>query len=215
MLALDHIVIGGSNAVVESAAYSRKHTIKVLQGGTHTEWGTYNYLSYFSNNCYLEWLDICDYQIAKQTSNPLIKHLRYQVDKKRSGPFQFALRTDNMDSYMDHFLKNNISYKGPYYGSRATPNDGNISWRMLFPSYDHTKETLPFLIEWDTPMRERITPSVVNAEAIQTLTFTSCDKAHFAAIYKLMFNKWNRNSLLLSNATLQFSDKGELHYTLV
>ncbi|MGM8366019.1 VOC family protein [Virgibacillus sp. W0181] len=215
MLALDHIVIGGTDAAKASAEYSNIYTVKAVRGGDHENWGTYNYLAYFSNNSYLEWLDISDDQTAKESTNPLIRHLVYQVESNQSGPFQFALRTNDINKYINHFNMENIPYEGPFFGRRARPNGSSITWKMLFPSYDHTKEILPFLIEWDQPIHERVDPSIVNAQAIEKVSFGAYDRMKFAHIYRVKFKKMYKSSMPLRNTKFNFKDKNDLGFTLV
>src|SRR5699024_1051550 len=151
MLALDHVVIAGNDAETASAQYGNQFTIKAVKGGEHTNWGTYNYLAYFSNDSYLEWLGISDLAKATDTDNPLIQHLVFMIENDLPGPFQFALRTNELNSYISHFDKENISYTGPVSGERIKPDGTALKWRMLFPHYDHSEEILPFLIEWENP----------------------------------------------------------------
>ncbi|MGM8213281.1 VOC family protein [Virgibacillus sp. W0430] len=215
MLALDHIVFGGKNAATSSLEYSKSFSVKAFKGGTHVDWGTYNYLAYFSNNSYLEWLDIYDYDVANQSDNPLIQHLLYQIASNQTGPFQFALRTNNLEKYVNHFIKKGIRYNGPFYGSRTRPNGIKLNWKMLFPAYDYTTEILPFLIEWDRPFNERVDVSVLNAQAIESLSFGAYDKEKFSHIYRLKFKKIYSNTLPLTNAAFHFNTDSRLDYTII
>src|SRR5690625_2503809 len=113
MLALDHIVFAGKVIEKASTAYSEKYALKTIRGGEHTNWGTYNYLAHFSNNCYIEWLGIYDEEKAYESDNPLIKHLIYMLEKNMVGQFQFALRTNKLDEYVSQFQKNDIPFVGP------------------------------------------------------------------------------------------------------
>src|SRR5699024_9298724 len=56
ILAQDHIVISGTNVEQASEQYGKQLSIKAVKVGEHENWGTYNYLAYFSNSCYIEWL---------------------------------------------------------------------------------------------------------------------------------------------------------------
>src|SRR5690625_6775684 len=72
MLELDHIVIATPDMDESISQYGNKFAIKAIKGGEHEAWGTYNYLSFFSNNGYLEFLGIDDLEKAKDAENPLI-----------------------------------------------------------------------------------------------------------------------------------------------
>src|SRR5699024_5264738 len=210
MLALDHVVFAGNNIEAMSATYGDKFNLKAVFGGHHKAWGTYNYLAYLSNNAYLEWLGIADEKIANQSDSPLIKHLTYHLRNKQAGLFQFALQTDELDDYINHFEKNKIPFTGPYDGKRELSNGKTITWRMLFPTYDHTVETLPFLIEWDQPESERVNVSLVNSSAITKMEFSGVDLDRFLHIYKIPFKKRLRNSVRLKNTLLTFKEEGEI-----
>ncbi|WP_217587354.1 VOC family protein [Lentibacillus saliphilus] len=214
MLALDHIVIAGKNAEDASLKYGNQFSIKAIKGGNHTNWGTYNYLSFFANTSYLEWLGIHDEATAKQTDNPLIRHLVHVLENGQTGPFQVALRTKQMDKMVSHFNAHSIPYKGPYSGQRKRPDGSLLSWRMLFPEYDHTKEVLPFLIEWGSPRDYQTATSLLNPQAITKVNFGWYDKDSFAHIYQLKPRKLF-NHLPLSNTKLYFTQDEQLTFDLV
>src|SRR5690625_1084009 len=136
MLALDHIVFAGENIEKESAIYSEKYALKTIRGGEHMNWGTYNYLAHFSDNCYIEWLGIYDEVKAQQSDNPLIKHLVYALAQNTLGQYQFALRTNKLVEYVNHFKKIDIPFIGPVQGKRIKP-DGEKGALLL---YGHTFE---------------------------------------------------------------------------
>lgn len=214
MLALDHLVFAGQDIKAMSAAYGSEFNLKAVFGGHHEAWGTYNYLAYFSNNAYIEWLAINSETVANQSDSPLIKHLTYQLKNKQAGLFQFALQTNDLDSFFTHFTENDIPYTGPFQGKRKLANGKTITWRMLFPTYDHTTETLPFLIEWDQPESDRVNVGLVNSSAITKFEFSGTSLEKFLHIYNLPGKKRLRNSVRLKNTTLTFKDAGELELTI-
>ncbi|MUV38480.1 hypothetical protein JNUCC1_02318 [Lentibacillus sp. JNUCC-1] len=214
MLALDHIVIAGKNAEDASSRYGNQFSIKAIKGGEHTNWGTYNYLSFFANTSYMEWLGIQDKETARASDNPLIQHLVHMLDHDRPGPFQVALRTKQMDKLIDHFEKQNIPYQGPFSGEREKPDGSMLKWRMLFPEYDYTKEMLPFLIEWGSPADYQASTSLLNPQAITKINMGWFDKDTFARIYNLKPRKLY-NHLPLANTKLYFPQDGQLTFDLV
>lgn len=214
MLALDHFIYAGHDIESLSTEYSSKLNFKAVYGGQHEKWGTYNYLAYFSNNAYIEWLGIENEHLASQSDLPLIKHLIHQLNNKQYGLFQFALRTDDLNAYISHFDKNKIPYTGPYNGKRTLSNGKIITWRMLFPTYDYTKETLPFLIEWDQAENERVNVSLINANALTKIIFSGTSLENFLFIYNLPFKKRIRQSVRLKNTTLAFRETGKLDLTI-
>ncbi|MEI3612973.1 VOC family protein [Pseudogracilibacillus sp. SO30301A] len=208
MLSLDHIVISGKNLL----AASKKHEdILTIKGGEHQNWGTHNYLGYFANGSYLEWLGINNKTVAHQSDNPLIQHLVYLLDAGREEVFQFALQAD-IDTFVAHFEKAKINYVGPLAGRRTKPDGETLTWRMLFPTYDFTKETLPFLIEWNQSEAERIDASIVNNKRIKVIHFGGTTIERFAQIYQL--NQGENNKLILENVEIIFNKTEKFHFEI-
>lgn len=214
MLALDHVVFAGEDIEAMSTAYGNQFNLKAVLGGRHENWGTYNYLAYLSNNTYLEWLGIDDESVANQSDSPLIQHLIYHLENKQVGLFQFALQTDDLESYVTHFNENDIPYSGPFNGQRELTSGITITWRMLFPTYDHTSETLPFLIEWDQPEHERVNVGLVNPSAITKVDFSGTTLDRFLHIYNIVGKKRLRNSVRLKNTTLAFKEDVGIDLTI-
>jgi len=214
MLALDHIVFAGKVIEEASAAYSEKYALKTIRGGEHTNWGTYNYLAHFSNNCYIEWLGVYDMEKAQQSDNPLINHLVYVLEQNMLGQFQIALRTNKLEEYINHFNKNDIPFIGPVQGRRTKPDGEELTWSMLFPTYDHTKEMLPFLIEWDQPEEERMDVSLMNSPSITTIRYGGVPMERFLHLYNLPFKKRIINKLSLQNCKIIFTDDKQLQIEL-
>ncbi|MDY0406910.1 VOC family protein [Virgibacillus sp. 179-BFC.A HS] len=204
MLALDHIVISGKNAKSASSNYGRQFSIKAIKGGEHKNWGTYNYLAYFSNESYIEWLGVSDESKLKTADNPLIHHL-FSVLEENKEPiaFQFALRTNEMDDYVTHFKQNNIPFTGPVDGRRTRPDGTELKWRMLFPTFDYKAELLPFLIEWETP---NTAFSLSNPQAITRIDLAGISKERFAEVYRLKSRRIYKNFLPLQNTKIYFRD---------
>ncbi|HLR55037.1 MAG TPA: VOC family protein [Pseudogracilibacillus sp.] len=210
MLYLDHVIWTGQDIEGISAKYGADFQVKSVKGGEHEDWGTFNYLTFFSNSCYMEWLGVRDVNKAKQLDHPLIQHLMYTLEHKQNGPFQFALRTDRMNDYIKHFTEKGIPFKGPFHGHRTQPNGNTLSWKMLFPTYDFTKgETLPFLIEWDQPESERIEVSLINNQAVTNLHFGGITRQRFQEIYNLTPRKM-LNTKVLRNVKVTFHEEKHL-----
>lgn len=197
MLALDHIVISANNPQQAAKDFGKKHEVTIIEGGKHANWGTYNYLAYFQNGCYIEWIGLFDKKIAVQSDNPLIEQLVKVLDDNIEGPFQYALRTDEMDTYTDHFQMSAIPYIGPIPGSRKRPDGSLLEWRMLFPKSN--MEQLPFLIEWGDIKNTPQGNSLINQQQIYEISSTISDLNQFKTIFQ--------TDLRLKNAKLNLSDK--------
>lgn len=214
MLELDHIVIATPNMDDYIANYGNQFAIKAIKGGEHADWGTYNFLSFFSNNGYLEFLGIDDIETAKVSENPLIQHLVYATEEELFGPFQFALRTRQLDRYITHFENNDIPYSGPFPGERIKPDGTALRWRMLFPAYDYKQEMLPFLIEWEDPSIVFSEANLSNAQSITKIKYNGLTKETFAHIYNLKPRKLNKNQLALFNSKIFFDTEENLRFEL-
>lgn len=207
MLYLDHIIWTGDDIETVSEKYGSEFAVKSVKGGEHEAWGTYNYLTFFSNSCYIEWLGVRDRYKASQLDHPLIQHLLHTLERKEQGPFQFALRTDKIEAYVEHFTRNSIPFHGPFEGYRKKPNGQLLSWRMLFPAYDFTnQEVLPFLIEWDQPENERIEASLINHQTINAIHYSGTTKERFKEIYQLPTKRRTGKNRLLRNTKIHFHD---------
>lgn len=196
MLALDHIILAAIDPKQAANDFAKKHGVTVLEGGKHENWGTYNYLAYFSNDCYLEWLGIFDQNIAAQSDNPLIMQLARALHKDAEGPLQFALRTDEMDDYLDHFDETAIPYTGPIAGNRNRPDGSLLEWRMLFP--ENKKARYPFLIEWGKVKNVPRDSTLINEQQIDSLYPVITNSNAFENIFQ--------TDIQLKNVQLKTSD---------
>lgn len=215
MLELDHIVFAGKDIVEASAAYGDKFKVIAIKGGEHEEWGTYNYLAYMLNDCYVEWLGVRDFDRVKLSDVPLIQHLAHLLEQDVQGPFQFALRTDRLDDYIKHFTKNDIPFTGPFSAERIEPDGTKLSWRMLFPSYDYTREMLPFLVEWDQPLEKRVDQTLVNTKTITQIDYGGAGEERFKNIYDIFNKKRLMSRSLLKNTKLTFTNSGFLTFNII
>lgn len=207
MLYLDHIIWTGDNIEKVSNQYGKDFAVKSVKGGEHEDWGTFNYLTHMSNNCYLEWLGIRDMKRAEMQEMPLIQHLTYALNNGIHGPFQFALRTNKINAYIDHFKQNDIPFTGPFVGERRKPNGQLLSWRMVFPHGDYKNgEVIPFLIEWDQPEHKRVDVSLINHQAITDIYLSGVTKDRFSHIFHLPNKKLGGNKIKLPNTRIHFTD---------
>lgn len=207
MLALDHIVI---------AARTRADVcldgIRAVRGGVHGDWGTSNELAFLNNHCYVEWLFIDDVKKAAASDNPLIEHVVFELDVlQRTGAFQLALRTEQMDAFINRFEEQNIAYLGPFAGARQKPDGTLLSWKMLFPLYDRNEETLPFLIQWDQPEHEPINTSHINNKQLTDVYLGTVTAERMAEVYGLEAS----NKIKLANCTLHITKDGAISFTIV
>ncbi|WP_197046661.1 VOC family protein [Oceanobacillus salinisoli] len=198
MLALDHIVIATRDPKQAAEDFANEHAVQTIKGGKHENWGTYNYLAYFSNNSYIEWLGIFDEETAKISDNPLIQQLVASFEDNKEGMIQFALRTHFMDDFVDYYNDQRFSYKGPIPGKRIKPDGTLLEWCMLFPS---TTSNLPFIIEWGNGKNIPDDKNLINTKKI--ISIHTLGKDVLEKVYQLNFSN---NYASLENSSLKISD---------
>ncbi|GAB4075061.1 hypothetical protein GCM10028778_25640 [Barrientosiimonas marina] len=200
MLAIDHIVIAAKNPEKAAERFAQDHGVTITEGGKHTSWGTYNYLAFFRNDCYIEWLGIFDEATAARADNPLVHLLFQRLAEGQEGPIQYALRTQDMDDAVENLKQAGMPYTGPIPGSRSRPDGSLLEWQMLFPEAE--MEILPFLIEWSDGSNTPEDSGLINNKTIRKLAVPVTDLNTFSAIYQITFNDHIAH---LENADLQHS----------
>ncbi|CDO04095.1 hypothetical protein BN988_02637 [Oceanobacillus picturae] len=208
MLAIDHIVITAHDPKNAAEIFGEKHGITVVKGGEHEQWGTHNYLSYFANNCYIEWIGLFDKQLASQSNNPLIKQVVKALEENEEKPIQYALRTEDMAQFEANFRKNAIPYHGPVAAGRTRPDGTALSWEMLFPE---PAAKLPFLIEWEST-NIPADKTLVNEQELTQLEIpspyqTDVEKALHLPIFNHQYQAKNGKILFHSEKEIQFTLK--------
>lgn len=209
MLALDHLVIAARDPKEAAEQFGKKNDVITMKGGKHENWGTYNYLAYFSNQCYIEWIGMFDKDKALRSDNPLIKELTRVLEHHDEYAYQFALRTLDMDNFVTHFKDSSISFVGPIEGSRKKPDGSNLEWRMLFPTID-SKHLQPFLIEWGKTNVIPDEQQLINQKQIQAMTYHHDELEHFVHIYK---TTKTGDQIQLENTVLLSSNQITSRYT--
>ncbi|WP_010529391.1 VOC family protein [Lentibacillus jeotgali] len=207
MLAIDHIVVAARDPEKAAKDFGKKHDITVTEGGRHANWGTYNFLAYFRNECYIEWIGIFDETTAARSENPLIHLLSRELAEGHEGPIQLAFRTEQMDKDVKNLQNLNVPYTGPIPGSRKRPNGSLLEWRMLFAEAE--RQVLPFHIEWGKVKNTSQDPKQINDKAISAVSVSATDIDTFASIYQLHFEN---QTAQLKNAELKISD--ELRFSI-
>jgi hypothetical protein len=209
MLALDHLVIASANPEEDAQQFVEEHGVLVIEGGKHEEWGTYNFLSYFKNNCYIEWIGVFDEDLAKNSHNPLIQQTVQALEDGDGEPklITYALRTQNMDHYIRHFESNHFDYQGPFPGSRTKADGSTLSWSMLFPE---EATSLPFLIEWGSGVNLPVDETKINPNELITIEVPDEEE-----VYQRVFQMEAKNKAFsLENSTLILQGGTELHFKL-
>lgn len=131
--------------------------IRVVHGGRHESWGTYNTLSYFDLS-YIEFLGIEQLSIAEQhEENRLITQIVQQLAKEnREGPAKIAIRTDRINELATKLRKERFTVHGPLPGKRVTASGEEIKWNLLFIEDQPNQLSFPFFIQWEKSDEERL-----------------------------------------------------------
>lgn len=207
MLAIDHIVIASKNPEQDAKEFEEKFGVKIVSGGKHTNWGTYNYLSFFKNNSYLEWLGVYDEDLAKKSDNPLIQRLIHFLDEGKTGPVTYALRTKDMNHELEHLKKHSTPFVGPLPGARKREDGSTLGWRMLFPSKG---KNLPFFIEWGDRINLPNDKAMINSEKITTVRVPGIMDA-YTAVFKF---ESHEKTMQLENGKLEFTNNPKLDFSI-
>ncbi|MCG5104814.1 VOC family protein [Oceanobacillus alkalisoli] len=199
MLAIDHLVVVSEDPEKDAQQFVEQHNVIAIEGGRHEKWGTYNFLSYFQNDSYIEWLGVFDEALARKSNLPLVKKAVEFLDQGKRGPLTFALRTEHLDKYLNNFEEKNIPYGGPYPGMRKRLDGSTLSWRMLFPE---KSANLPFLIEWGSVANKPDDAAKINPANLGEITIPGD-----SAIYKDVFQLTEKDyTVQLENGKLRFTN---------
>jgi Glyoxalase-like domain len=124
------------------------HGLKVFMGGSHTNWGTYNALSYFGL-CYIEFLGIENLNLAKQVEEPILfvkDCLELLPDHEVFG--RVALRTDDIEKAAQLLKEESLAVSDIFEGKRRNAQGQLIEWKMLMLEGDFEGLLYPFIIQW-------------------------------------------------------------------
>ncbi|AIQ11620.1 VOC family protein [Paenibacillus durus] len=139
----------------------REHGLVAFKGGSHTEWGTYNSLSYFGLT-YIEFLGIENLELAKATEHNRVVKDAVDVLPEHEVLSRFVIRTDDIEE-MAASLKAAGLKLSPIMDGKRLDNTGRlIEWRMMTIDGDFGGLVYPFIIQWkgtDAERLERLTAS--------------------------------------------------------
>lgn len=153
-LKFDHIIhyVDG----IESIEFPHQY-IQAIQGGKHTQLGTYNQLSYIDLH-YIEWIDVFDAALARSYAQTEEGRLSFANTFKdghvQEGFKRICLRTQNIDSVKTHLEQFDLDIIGPIEMSRTKPDGTTIQWQLLYLD-DKQELNLPFIIQWGESDEER------------------------------------------------------------
>ncbi|MBY9080464.1 VOC family protein [Paenibacillus sp. HN-1] len=133
----------------------REHGLVAFRGGSHTDWGTYNSLSYFGLT-YIEFLGIENLELAKST-----EHNRVVKDAVDTLPghevlSRVVIRTDDIEEMRASLDAAGLSLSPIMDGKRLDNKGRLIEWRMMTIDGDFGGLVYPFIIQWKGSDDERL-----------------------------------------------------------
>ncbi|MCI0767827.1 VOC family protein [Bacillus sp. TL12] len=225
MLAFDHLVHAVRCMPKEAEKQMKELGFHTVQGGEHTNWGTWNSLCYFDLS-YIEFLAVQHEDKAKQADNPLVQEAVTKL-QDAEGMLQIALRTDHIEELAVKLVEKGLQVKGPFEGKRMR-NDGHlIEWKMLFVKQEGSSPKLPFFIQWQESDEDRrldlqevgvIAPHRNDVTEMQTIYYAVKNVRETVERWKEIFEvqvsssevhkEWNAicQSVLLENVKIQFCE---------
>ncbi|NGQ93579.1 VOC family protein [Brevibacillus sp. SYP-B805] len=151
--AFDHLV-HFVNDPKRAAQLMRESGLHAVEGGRHTQWGSYNSLCYFDLS-YIEFLGLDNPGLAKQVAdNDLIRQATRELPA-REGLARIAIRTGNIDEAAERIRVLGFRVTGPFPGSRTRDDGTVINWSMFFIRDEGSELPLPFVIQWGQSDQER------------------------------------------------------------
>ncbi|MED0960984.1 VOC family protein [Bacillus paramycoides] len=153
MLAFDHLVHAVHCTPEEAAKQMQSLGFHTVQGGQHTNWGTWNSLCYFDLS-YIEFLAVQHEEKAKEAENPLVQETVVKL-QNGEGMLQIAIRTDEIEELAVNLQKHALQTIGPFEGKRVRKDGRLLQWKMLFVKQEEDGPKLPFFIQWNETDEER------------------------------------------------------------
>lgn len=136
----DHLVVAVED-LDEAAARWRAAGLDAERGGAHPV-GTENVLVRGPGPAYVELI-----AAGSDESNPWLDRVR-----SARGPISWAVAVDDIDEARTALVAAGFEPDPPVPGSRRTPDGGLLEWRVCDVGGGPYDGSLPFLIEWTTPM---------------------------------------------------------------
>ncbi|OCA91386.1 hypothetical protein A8F94_05890 [Bacillus sp. FJAT-27225] len=143
------------NSLEKSIERFAENGLKAFMGGSHTNWGTYNALSYFGL-CYIEFLSVENREIAQGVKEPILfvhDCLNLLPGEEVFG--RIALRTDDMEEAAFRFRNEGLDVSEIMDGKRVNAAGQLIEWQLLMIKGNFNGLPYPFLIKWKQPDEER------------------------------------------------------------
>ena len=162
----DHLVVAVED-LDEAAARWRAAGIPAERGGAHPV-GTENVLVRGPAPAYVELI-----AAGSEESNPWLDRIR-----SARGPISWAVAVDDLDEARTALEAAGFEPDPPVPGSRRTPDGELLEWRVCDVGPGPYDGSLPFLIEWTTPMA----PGPADGPVLEWISLVPPDPDRVAAL---------------------------------
>jgi hypothetical protein len=162
----DHLVVAVED-LDEAAARWRAAGIPAERGGAHPV-GTENALVRGPAPAYVELI-----AAGSEESNPWLDRIR-----SARGPISWAVAVDDLDEARTALEAVGFEPDPPVPGSRRTPDGELLEWRVCDVGGEPYDDSLPFLIEWTTPMG----PGPADGPVLESISFRPPDADRVAEL---------------------------------
>jgi hypothetical protein len=162
----DHLVVAVED-LDEAASRWRAAGIPVERGGAHPV-GTENVLVRGPAPAYVELISA-----GSDESNPWLDRIR-----SARGPISWAVAVDDLDAARTALEAAGFEPDPPVPGSRRTPDGELLEWRVCDVGPEPYDGSLPFLIEWTTPMA----PGPADGPVLEWISLAPPDPDRVAAL---------------------------------
>ena len=134
----------------------RQQGLNARRGGSHTDWGTYNALSYFGLN-YIEFLSIERRDIAEKTEDyNVVARDPLELLPDHEILVRVVIRTDNIEESAERMKAAGLKLGPITPGKRLNTQGRWIEWKMVTVYGDYDGLKYPFLIEWKDSDEQRL-----------------------------------------------------------
>ena len=166
----DHLVVAVED-LDEAAARWRAAGLPASRGGAHPV-GTQNVLVRGPQPAYVELI-----AAGSGESNPWLDRVR-----AARGLISWAIAVDDIDAAREALVEAGFEPDPPVPGSRRTPTGDLLEWRVCDVGTGPYDGTLPFLIQWTTPMP----PGPADGPVIEHVSLTPPDPDRLADLLQVL-----------------------------
>lgn len=195
----DHLVVAVED-LDEAAARWRAAGLPAERGGAHPV-GTENVLVRGPGAAYVELI-----AAGSDESNPWLDRIR-----SARGPISWAVAVDDLDEARTSLLAAGFEPGPPVPGSRRTPGGELLEWRVCDVGPGPYDGSLPFLIEWKTPMG----PGPADGPVLVSVVLTPPDPGRVSDLLVALGLDAVRHGVQLGLAIGEPADDGSARWSMV